>query len=78
MITDRCHRKLIQIIKAERKRARIQQTALAKRLKLTQNSISRLEHGERRVEFCEFLMLASVIGFDPVPVVRALARLVKT
>jgi transcriptional regulator with XRE-family HTH domain len=72
-IQSRCHLFLVNILTSERTQRGIPQTELAKRLKEHQNWISRLERGQRRVDVCEFLILAEKIGFDPI---KALKKLV--
>jgi transcriptional regulator with XRE-family HTH domain len=63
--TSECHAKVVDLLIAERKRAGLQQGELAKRLKLQQSFVSRLESGQRRIEVCEFFIFAQAIGFDP-------------
>ena len=69
-IYSACHKTLIKLLKAERQRAGIRQAVLAKQMKKQQNWISRLEKGDRRVDVCQFLQLAELIGFDPITVLR--------
>jgi transcriptional regulator with XRE-family HTH domain len=66
-----CHKTLIKLLKAERQRAGIRQAVLAKQMKKQQNWISRLEKGDRRVDVCQFLQLADLIGFDAVEMLRS-------
>jgi transcriptional regulator with XRE-family HTH domain len=63
--TSECHAKVVDLLIAERKRAGLKQGELAKRLKLQQSFVSRLESGQRRIDICEFFMFAQTIGFDP-------------
>src|SRR5262245_54855131 len=69
-IYSACHKTLINLIKAERQRAGIRQAVLAKQMKKQQNWISRLEKGDRRVDVCQFLQLADLIGLDAVEALR--------
>jgi len=71
-IYSACHKALIALIKAERQRAGIRQATLAKQMKKQQNWISRLEKGDRRIDVCQFLQLADLIGFDPVEALRTI------
>lgn len=61
---NECHRQVVALLVAERERAGLRQQDLARKLKLPQSFISRLEHGQRRIQICEFFMLAQAIGFD--------------
>lgn len=61
-------------IVAERKRRKLKQWYVARRLKKPQSWVSRLESGERRICIPEFLTLAQIIGFDAVRVFRDLQR----
>ena len=58
------HKKLIELVVAERKRADIRQVQLAKKLKRSQTWIARLEGGDRRLDVIELIDLAEAIGFD--------------
>jgi len=63
---------MIKLLKDERQRKGIRQATLAKQMKKQQNWISRLEKGDRRVDVCQFLQLADLIGFDPVEALRTI------
>jgi transcriptional regulator with XRE-family HTH domain len=63
--TSECRAKVVDLLIAERERAGLKQGELAKRLKLQQSFVSRLESGQRRIEVCEFFIFAQAIGFDP-------------
>lgn len=71
-IGTKCHQLLVKLLTSERKKRDLSQVAVAQELHRNQNWISRLEQGERRVDVCEFLILARVIGFDPVAILRQL------
>lgn len=73
-IHSSCHQALVKILKAERQKRAIPQTAVAKQLREKQNWMSRVERGMRRVDVCEFLLLSKAIGFNPVKVIRQLTR----
>jgi len=71
------HRRLVELLVAERKARKIRQQRLARRLRRHQSWVARLESGQRRIDVVEYLELADAIGFDPVRVlrkVRAVAR----
>jgi plasmid maintenance system antidote protein VapI len=65
-----CHKALVKLLVAERKKAGITQVGLAKALKQHQSLIARLESGERGIKIDEFVRLGSVIGFDPAAMLR--------
>jgi transcriptional regulator with XRE-family HTH domain len=71
-VQKKCAKLLAEILKEERKRKGIRQIELAKQLRQRQNWISRLEGGDRRIDVCEFLVLANVLDFDPHHVMRRL------
>src|SRR5262249_47712122 len=54
-----------------RKRARLKQAALAKRLGRPQSFIAKVESGERRVDVAEFISIVRAVGADPVRVFSA-------
>jgi transcriptional regulator with XRE-family HTH domain len=55
---------LRQMLVEERRKRGITQVALARKLKLTQGFVSKIECGERRMDIFELLKLARAIGFD--------------
>jgi HTH-type transcriptional regulator/antitoxin HipB len=63
-IRSKRHKRLIELVMAERKQAGIRQVQLAKKLKRSQTWIARLESGERRLDVIELIDLAEAIGFD--------------
>jgi transcriptional regulator with XRE-family HTH domain len=63
-IRSKRHKRLIELVVAERKKAGIRQVQLAKKLKRSQTWIARLESGERRLDVVELLDLAEAIGFN--------------
>lgn len=74
-IRTKRHKQLIEILIAERKKARIKQTQLAKQLGRSQTWVARMESGGRRIDVVEYLALAKVIGFNPVKVIKQLAKI---
>lgn len=76
-IRSKRHKKLIELVVAERKRAEIRQVQLAKKLKRSQSWIARLESGERRLDVVELLDLAEVIGFDALAMVAEVRQVKK-
>jgi transcriptional regulator with XRE-family HTH domain len=63
-IHSKRHKRLVELVTAERKNAGIRQVQLAKKLKKSQTWIARLEGGERRLDVIELIDLAEAIGFD--------------
>jgi ribosome-binding protein aMBF1 (putative translation factor) len=63
-IHSKRHKRLVELVTAERKNAGIRQVQLAKKLKKSQTWIARLEGGERRLDVVELIDLAEAIGFD--------------
>lgn len=64
------HKALIDLLIAKRKAADMTQAELADRLGEHQSFVARLESGQRRVDFVEFLKLAELLGFDAVEAIR--------
>jgi len=73
-IRSKRHKRLIELVVAERKRAGIRQVALAKKIKRSQTWIARTESGERRLDVVELLDLAEAIGFDAPAMVAEVQR----
>jgi len=57
---------------AERKKADLTQSAVAKKLSKPQSFVAKYERGERRIDIVELLEISTAIGFDPVKFVRKL------
>jgi transcriptional regulator with XRE-family HTH domain len=55
---------------AVRKRARISQQPMAKKLGRPQSFIAKYEGGERRIDVIEFIEIARALGADPVKLFR--------
>jgi transcriptional regulator with XRE-family HTH domain len=66
------HRRLRELLVAQRKAAGLTQTVLAQRLDKPPSYVAKYELGERRLDLLEFLDIAAAIGFDPGEVIRAL------
>ena len=73
-IQTKRHKRLIAALIAERKRAGINQVALAKKLKRSQTFVARMESGRRRIDVIEFMDLAEAIGFNAPKLLEALAQ----
>ena len=61
-------------VRALRKAAGLSQRALAKRLRLPQTTIARIEQGERRLDLIEFYWICRALGADPIKVTGELLR----
>ena len=57
---------------AERKKADLTQSVVAKKLSKPQSFVAKYERGERRIDIVELLEISTAIGFDPVKFVRKL------
>jgi transcriptional regulator with XRE-family HTH domain len=73
-IHSKRHKRLIELVTAERKQANIRQVQLAKNLKRSQTWIARLESGERRLDVIELIDLAEAIGFDAPALIAAVQQ----
>lgn len=62
--------KLKRLLKAVRAESGMKQEQLAEKLGETQNFISRLERGERRLDFLEMFQLCEVLDISPVEFVK--------
>jgi transcriptional regulator with XRE-family HTH domain len=58
---------------AARQRARLTQVELAARLGKPQSFVSEYENGRRRVDVMEFLLIARVLGADPLDIFAEIA-----
>jgi transcriptional regulator with XRE-family HTH domain len=73
-IRSKRHKRLIELVLAERKQAGIRQVQLAKQLKRSQTWIARVESGQRRLDVIELIELAEAIGFDAPGMVAAVQK----
>lgn len=64
-IRPREHKAVGQTLAAIRKRARVTQQDLAKRLDKPQSFISAYENGQRRIDLLEFRRIAEALRIDP-------------
>ena len=62
------------MLKAERQKAGLRQIDVAKRLGQSQSWMVRLEGGQRRIDVVEFLLIAKVVGFDPIEALKQISR----
>lgn len=73
-ISTKAHRCMVKWIRQERIAIGLKQSDVAKRLREHQSWVARLEGGQRRLDVVEFLAVAQAIGFDPVKMIRKLAK----
>jgi transcriptional regulator with XRE-family HTH domain len=66
------HRKLRELLIAQRKAAGLTQTVLAERLGKPPSYVAKYELGDRRLDVLEYLDIAAAIGFDPSEPLRSL------
>ena len=66
------YQQLSTLLRQLRRDAGLTQAEVARRLDVAQSFVSKYESGERRLDVIEFLMLAEIIGFDPLEVVNIL------
>ena len=64
------HEALRAFIVENRKKARLTQAQVAKKLGRYQSFVATLEGGQRRVDVVELLDIAEAIGFDPREAIR--------
>jgi transcriptional regulator with XRE-family HTH domain len=70
------HRELVTAVKELRKKAGLSQRELADALGREQNLVARIETGQRRVDFIEFVQICRACGAEPVGETTKLARIV--
>lgn len=68
------HKKLCELLKAQRKAAGLTQTVVAKKLGKPPSYVAKYELGDRRLDLLEYLDVAAVIGFDPCKLIRMLRK----
>ncbi|MEP1327089.1 helix-turn-helix transcriptional regulator [Pseudophaeobacter sp.] len=69
---DARQKALVTFIKMKRKEAGLNQVDVAKRLKVQQSLVARVESGQRRIDVVEFIQLADILDFDPSEAIRDL------
>ncbi|MGK8641109.1 helix-turn-helix domain-containing protein [Brucella anthropi] len=63
------YRRLIELLIAARKDARITQTELGKRIGQRQTFVSKFETGERRLDVAEFVAVCNAVGVNPCAII---------
>lgn len=69
---DQRYKEVIEHLKLRRQELGLSQQALAERLGLHKQFISRVELGERRLDFVEFADLARALDLDPATVIAGI------
>ncbi|HMG46428.1 MAG TPA: helix-turn-helix transcriptional regulator [Allosphingosinicella sp.] len=69
---DRLARRLREVLIEARKVRGLNQTELAAALKRTQTFVSNYERGERRLGAVDFVLIARVLGEEPMELLRRL------
>ncbi len=62
--------RLCALLKAARKKAKLTQTELAKRLGTYKSYVSRYERGDRRLDVVEFLAVIEALGLRPAELLK--------
>lgn len=68
------HAAFRQLLIGARKRAKLTQIELSKKLRKPQSFVAKYEGGERRLDVVEFLTICRAIGADPIRILRVLLR----
>lgn len=74
-ITTKRHKALAAWLRAEREAKGLRQSDVARSLRKYQPWVAKLESGQRPVHVVELLVLARIIGFDAVKMVRELRKI---
>jgi transcriptional regulator with XRE-family HTH domain len=69
------HDALRKLLKLERIKAELSQTALAKRLGWAQATISDIERGNKIVNVLELISLGQALNFDPNDIIKAVSKI---
>jgi transcriptional regulator with XRE-family HTH domain len=65
---------LVARLTAERKKSKLTQAEVARRLRRPQSFVAKYETGERRLTAIEFLHVCDALGVDPVKLIRGFRR----
>ena len=72
-LTSPRHKALTSYLIEQRRKAKLTQAQVARKLRRYQSFVATVESGQRRIDLIEFLEFADAIGFDPVAAIKALA-----
>ena len=70
---DARYKRMLRVLSAGRRKSGITQTDLAKKLRKSQQFISKYESGERRLDAIEFADICDALGLDPAAVLDEVA-----
>lgn len=76
-VHNEAYKALIASLVSARTAAKLTQQAVADRLGKPQSYVAKVEGLERRLDVIEFLTMATAVGLDPMPVIRAAWREVR-
>ena len=68
------HEELRELLKERRFRAKLKQSELAEKLGWSQQTVSKIESGQKRVTVVELVELSRALEFDPAALVRRIAK----
>jgi len=68
------HEALRRFVIERRKKAKLRQVDVAKRLDRYQSYVTNIETGQRRIDVVELIHLAEAIGFDPKDAITVLLK----
>jgi transcriptional regulator with XRE-family HTH domain len=68
------HDALRELLKERRFRSKLKQSELAERLGWSQQTVSKIESGQKRVTVVELVELSRALDFDPAAAVRRVAK----
>lgn len=72
LLQQRRRKLLLQILREARLEAGMRQVDVAKVLNRPQSYVAKIESGERKIDFIEFLEFTKALGLDPVSLVKKL------
>jgi transcriptional regulator with XRE-family HTH domain len=73
-IATKAHKCLVKAIRQKREASGLTQIDVAKRLRVNQSWVSKLESGQHPIDVVQFLAFARAIGFDPIKVIREIVN----
>ena len=73
-LRSRLHEELRELLKDRRFRSKLKQSELAEKLGWSQQTVSKIESGQKRVTVVELVELSKVLDFDPAAAIRRIAK----
>lgn len=68
------HRALMSVLRASRLEAGLKQSELSQKLGRAENYITKIETGEQRLQFLDFLEIADALGVDALRLTERILR----